>query len=125
MTMIKKNSKPQSENSDTDMPQFKENVQVNAKIDDYIQKNPKHWEYIQSMPTERMTRALVLHEVQKLDRTEKMRAGVLSKLEQNPEMKEHIQGLVKNVPEAQRESAMVSIAAKTMRAVKQSAGVKI
>ena len=116
--MIKKNAKPQSGEVDTDSPQFKENAQVNAKIDEYIRNNPKHWTYIQSMPPDRMARALVLHEVQKLDRREKMRAGVLAKLDQNPEMKEHIQGLVKNLPEDQRESAAVSIAARAMRAVK-------
>jgi hypothetical protein len=127
MTMIKRNSKPQPGESGTETQPFKENAQVNAKIDEYIKNNPKHWDYIQSMPPERMARALVLHEVQKLDRREKIRAGVMSKLDQNPEMKEHIQGLVKNLPEDQREGAMVSIAAQTMRAMKpkQAAGVKV
>jgi len=127
MTMIKRNSKPQSGESGTETQPFKENAQVNAKIDEYIKNNPKHWDYIQSMPPERMARALVLHEVQKLDRREKIRSGVLSKLDQNPEMKEHIQGLVKNLPEDQREGAMVSIAAQTMRAMKpkQAAGVTV
>jgi hypothetical protein len=127
MTMIKRNSKPQSAESGEETAAFKENSQVNARIDEYIKNNPKHWEYIQSMPPERMARALVLHEVQKLDRREKMQAGVLAKLDQNPEMKEHIQGLVKNLPEGQRQSAMVSIAARTLRELKpkQTAGVKV
>ena len=81
------------------------------------------------MPPERMARALVLNEVQKLDRREKMREGVLTKLDQNPEMKEHIQGLVKHLPEDQRENATVSIAARTMRVLKpketQAPGVKV
>lgn len=127
--MLKKNTKPQSGEADTAEPQFKENAQVNARIDEYIKNNPKHWDFIQSMPPERMARALVLNEVQKLDRREKMREGVLTKLDQNPEMKEHIQGLVKNLPEDQREDAMVSIATRTMRAVKpkeaQAPGVKV
>ena len=127
--MIKKSTKPQSSDADAASSQFKENPQVNARIDEYIKNNPKHWEYIQSMPPERMARALVLNEVQKLDRREKMREGVLARLDQNPEMKEHIQGLVKNLPESQKEDAMVSIATRTMRAVKpketQTSGVKI
>jgi hypothetical protein len=129
MTMIKKSPKPQSGEAETAEPQFKENAQVNARIDEFIKNNPKQWDYIQSMPPERMARALVLNEVQKLDRREKMREGVLTKLDQNPEMKEHIQSLVKNLPEDQREGAMVSIAARTMRAVKpketQAPGVKV
>jgi hypothetical protein len=43
---------------------------------------------------------------------------VLNKLEQNPEMKQHIEGLVKHLPEDQREGAMIAIAAQTMRALK-------
>ena len=127
--MIRKSTKPQSGEADTAEPQFKENPQVNARIDEFIKNNPKQWDFIQSMPPERMARALVLNEVQKLDRREKMREGVLTKLDQNPEMKEHIQGLVKHLPENQREDAMVSIAARTMRAVKpketQAPGVKV
>ena len=126
---IKKSNSPQPGDAGTAEPQFKENPQVNARIDEFIKNNPKQWDYIQSMPPERMARALVLNEVQKLDRREKMREGVLSKLDQNPEMKEHIQGLVKHLPEDQREDATVSIAARTMRVLKpkenQATGVKV
>jgi len=113
-------------------PQFKENPQVNAKIDDYIKANPKHWDYIQSMTPGRMARALVLNEVQKQDRQEKMRAGVIKKLDQNPEMKKAFETLVKDLPEDQRETVMASLAAKTMRQITprttppaQAAGVKV
>lgn len=113
-------------------PQFKENPQVNAKIDEYIKANPKHWEYIQSMTPDRMARALVLNEVQKLDRQEKMRAGVLKKLDQNPEMKKAFETVVKDLPEDQREKVMASLAMRAMRAVTprqtapaQTAGVKV
>ena len=126
---IKKSNSPQSGETGTAEPQFKENPQVNARIDEFIKNNPKQWDYIQSMPPERMARALVLNEVQKLDRREKMREGVLTKLDQNPEMKEHIQGLVKHLPEDQREDATVSIAARTMRVLKPketpAPGVKV
>lgn len=110
-------------------PQFKENPQVNARIDEYIKNNPKFWNYVQSMPPDRMARALVLVEIQKHDRTEKMRAGILRKLDENPEMKASIQNMVKNMPAEQREQAMISIARQSMRvtAPKQTAaaGVKV
>lgn len=109
--------------------QFRENPQVNAKIDDYIKNNPKHWAYIQSMPRERLERALVLQEVQKQDRTEKMRAGIMRKLDQDPELKQAYQNLVKNLPEDQREEAMINIAMRTHRDIAprqtQKAGVKV
>lgn len=119
---LKRNSQPPAEDAGESSPRFKENNEVNARIDEYIRSNPKRWEYIQSLPPERMARALVLNDIQKEDRREKMRQGVLTKLDQNPEMKEHIANLVKNLPEDQREGATVSIATRTMRAMKSAQG---
>ena len=133
--MIKGRTTPQNGGSgsfgDT-QPQFKENPQVNAKIDEYIKSNPKHWDYIQSMPPDRMARALVLSEVQKLDRQERIRAGVMKRLESNPEMKQAFETLVKNLPEDQREKVMATLAARTMRSISprqersaQQAGIRV
>ena len=81
------------------------------------------------MTPERMARALVLTEIQKEDRTQKMEKSILRKLDENPEMKQSIQNMVKNMPEEQREKAMISIVRQTMRATapKQTpaAGVKV
>lgn len=127
--MIKKSKEAANGARDNEGPQFRDNPEINAKIDEYIQQNPKHWSYIQSMPPERMARALVLNEVQRRDRTQNMRKGILRKLEQDPELKQAYQTLVKNLPEDQREQAMVNIAARTMRNIAprqvQKAGVKV
>ena len=96
---------------------FRENAEVNAKINAYIEKNPKEWAYIQGMPRERLERSLVLQAVQKLDRREKMRTSILKKLDENPEMKEAFRTLVKNLPAEQQEKAMVSLAMRTNRAI--------
>jgi len=84
------------------------------------------------MPPDRMARALVLTEVQKLERREKMHAGIMKKLDENPEMKQAYETLVKNLPEDQREKMMTTLAARTMRAITlpknqpaQQAGVKV
>lgn len=108
----------ESTSSVTNEPnKFRENVEVNAKIDAYIQKNPKEWSYIQSMPRERLERSLVLQSVQKEERKEKMRAGILKKLDENPELKEAYRTLVKNLPAEQQEKALVSLAMRTSRTV--------
>jgi hypothetical protein len=123
--MIKKsNSSPAGENA---TPQFRENSEVNAKIDAYIQNNPEHWKRIQAMPPERMARALVLNEVKNEERREKMNQGILSKLDQNPALKEKIEGMVEHLPEDQREKIKVSLASQMMRAEKpkQSSGIRI
>ena len=103
--------------NDNDAPKFRENAEVNAKIDAYIAKNPKEWSYIQGMPRERLERSLVLQAVQKQDRREKMRANILKKLDENPEMKEAYRTLVKNLPAEKQEQAMVSLAMRTNRTV--------
>ena len=109
---------------------FRENAEVNAKIDDYIAKKPKEWDYIQSMPRARLERSLVLQAVQKEERREKLRESVMKKLDDNPEMKEAYRTLVKNLPEAEQEKAMVSLALRTSRTVappapKQAQGAKV
>jgi hypothetical protein len=96
---------------------FRENAEVNAKIDTYIERNPKEWSYIQSMPRPRLERSLVLQAVQKQERREKLRESVMKKLDENPEMKEAYRTLVKNLPEEQQEKAMVSLAMRTSKTV--------
>jgi hypothetical protein len=120
---LKRTDKNTSDNSTAltaisgDPPQFRENREINAKIDAYIKANPKRWVYIQSMSPERMARTIILQDVQKQERTERMRAGVLRKLEENPELKKAYQTLVKNLPEDQQEKMMANLAIRTQRNV--------
>jgi hypothetical protein len=113
--MIK--GKPPTQPQEDNAPPFRENPEINAKIDAYITANPKRWVYIQSMSPERMARTIILQDVQKQERTERMRAGVLRKLEENPELKKAYQTLVKNLPEDQQEKMMANLAIRTQRNV--------
>jgi hypothetical protein len=94
---------------------LRDNPKVNAKIDDWIKNNPKHWAYIEAMPTDRMKRSLALHEVQKDERMEKLDKGLLRKVNENPETKQALETLVKHLPEGQREEAMLRLARQNMR----------
>jgi hypothetical protein len=113
--MIK--GKPPTQPQEDNAPQFRENPEINAKIDAYIKANPKRWDYIQSLSQERMARTIVLQDVQKQERTERIRAGVLRKLDENPELKNAYQTLVKNLPEEQQEKMMANLAMRTQRSV--------
>jgi hypothetical protein len=115
---------PPADNS----PKYRDNAEINAKIDAYIQANPKEWTYIQGLPRERLERMLVLQHVNKIERRERVRASVLNQLEQNPELKEAYRKLVKNLPAEQQERAMLSIAARTLRTItprQQSKGARV
>ena len=100
-----------------ELPKYRDNVEINAKIDSYIKANPKEWTYIQGLPRERLERMLVLQNVNKIERRARIRASVAKQLEANPELKEAYRKLVKNLPAEQQERAMMSIAARTLRTI--------
>ena len=99
---------------------YRINPEVEAKIDSYIKENPKHWSYLQSMPRDRLERTVVLNEVRQLERQQRMREGIMNRINANPELKQAYEVLVKNVPEEQREEVMSQIARQTQRAVSRS-----
>jgi hypothetical protein len=121
--MKAKSTAPPSASGDaapTDPPAFRNNPEVDAKIDTYIKDNPKYWAYVQAMPRDRLERTVVLNEVRELDRQQRIREGVLKKISQNPDMKRAYDLLVKDLPEDQREGVIAQIARQARRAVARS-----
>jgi hypothetical protein len=99
---------------------YRINPEVEAKIDAHIKENPKHWAYLQAMPRDRLERTVVLNEVRQLERQQRIRDGVMDRINANPELKQAYETLVKNVPEEQREEVMTQIARQTQRTVARS-----
>jgi hypothetical protein len=95
--------------------ELRTNPEVDAKIDAYIKENPKYWSYIQALPRERLERSLVLTEVQKLDRQQRIRDGLMKEINRNPEMKQAYETILKNVPESMRDLLMTQIASQAKR----------
>ena len=62
-------------------------------------------------------RIVVLQNVNKIERRERIRTAVLKKLDENTELKEAYRTLVKDLPAEQQEKAMASIATRTMRSI--------
>ena len=108
--------------SSADPTTYRSNPEVEAKIDAYIKENPKHWTYLQGMPRDRLERTVVLNEVRQLDRQQRMREGMMKRINENPKLKQAYETLVKDVPEEQREEVMSQIARQTQRAVSRSQG---
>lgn len=104
----------------TDTPTFRNNSEVDAKIDTYNKDNPKYSAYVQAMPRERLERTVVLNEVRELDRQQRIREGVLKQINQNPELKRAYDVLVKDLPEEQKEGVMTQLARQAKRAVARS-----
>jgi ATPase subunit of ABC transporter with duplicated ATPase domains len=90
--------------------QYRENPRTNEKIDAWIKSNPDQFKFFDEMPHDRAVRKLVLNEVQKYERLQKMNAGIMQKLDGDPEARQAYDTLLKRVPEADRERATASIA---------------
>ena len=101
----------------SDEREFKENPEINAKIDARIKSHPKEWDYIQAMSPERRARALVLQAVQKHERQERIKEAISEKLDKNPEMKKSLQAMVKDLPVEQQGDAVIELARKTQRII--------
>jgi len=98
-------------------PTYRVNPDVEAKIDAYIKDNPKHWAYIQGMPRDRLERTVALNEVRQIERQQRMREGLMQRINANPKLKEAYETLVKDVPEDQREEVMAQMARQKQRTV--------
>jgi hypothetical protein len=85
------------------------NPEAEAKINDWIQNNPRNWEYIQAMPRDRLERTVVLNEVRQVERRQYVDTGVLQNIKNNPELKAAYDVLLKDVPEDKRDEAIVSM----------------
>ena len=101
---------------------YRINPEVEAKIDDHIKQNPKYWNFIQTMPRERLERTAVLNEVRELDRQQRIREGVLKQIGRNPELKRAYDLLVKDLPEDQKEGVIAQIGRTARRAVARVQG---
>jgi hypothetical protein len=104
----------------SEQPTYRQNPDVDAKIDAYVRENPKYWAYIQGMPRERLERTLVLNEVRELDRQQRMKEGILKQINQNPALKQAYETLVKDLPEEQRETMIAQLARQAKRALARS-----
>jgi len=77
------------------------------------------------MPRDRLERALVLTDVQKLDRQQRLQNGVMNQINRTPELKQAYETLVQNVPEDQREEVMAQIASEARRAIGRARSISI
>jgi hypothetical protein len=90
--------------------ELRENPRVNAQIDDYIKQNSKRWDFIKSMPRERLERALVWEKVRFGERQQKLNSGLFRRMEANPALKKAYDALMAQLPEAERQQAGTRIA---------------
>jgi len=106
--------------ADTEPREYRSNPEVDTKIDAYIKENPKYWAYIQAMPRERLERSLVLNEVQKIDRQQRIRDGIMKDIGRNPKLKAAYDTIIESVPENLRDTVMAQVASQARRVINRT-----
>ena len=100
--------------------EYRSDPEIDAKIDSYIKENPKYWAYVQALPRERLERSIVLTEVQKLDRQQRIRDGIMKEIGRNPDLKQAYETLLKGVPENLRDTVMAQVASQAKRVINRT-----
>ena len=91
--------KPKPKSAASAPIEYRENPRTNEKIDAWIKANPDSFKFLNELPHERAVRKLVLNEVQKYERMQKMNNGIMDKIDKDPEAKQALDTLLKRLPE--------------------------
>ena len=72
------------------------------------------------MPRERLERSLVLNEVQKIDRQQRIRDGIMKDIGRNPKLKAAYDTIIESVPENLRDTVMAQVASQARRVINRT-----
>ena len=93
-------------------PTLRRNPEIDAKLDKFIQENPKLLEYYSALSKDELIRKQMLGKMQRSEYTNGRNEEIKAWVEEHPEIKSKIAERIRNVPEANRERAFIN-AAKT------------
>ena len=93
-------------------PTLRRNPEIDAKLDKFIQENPKLLEYYSALSKEDLVRKQMLGKMQRSEYTNGRNEEIKAWVQEHPEIKSKIEERIRNVPEANRERAFIN-AAKT------------
>ena len=93
-------------------PTLRKNPEIDAKLDKFIQENPKLLEYYSALSKDDLIRKQMLGKMQRSEYTNGRNEEIKAWVQEHPEIKSKIEERIRNVPEANRERAFIN-AAKT------------
>jgi succinylglutamate desuccinylase len=93
-------------------PALRRNPEIDAKLDRFIEENPRLREYYQALSKDDLIRKLMLTKMQRSEYTNGRNHEIRAWVDEHPEIKAKIEERIRNVPEANRERAFLN-AAKT------------
>ena len=93
-------------------PTLRRNPEIDAKLDKFIQENPKLNDYYQGLSKDDLVRKQMLGKMQRAEYSNNRNQELRSWVNEHPEVKTKIEERLRNVPAANRERAFIN-AAKT------------
>jgi hypothetical protein len=92
---------------------LRRNPEIDAKLDRFIQANPKMFEYYQGLSKDELIRKQMLGKMQRSEFSERRNQEIAQWVEEHPDIKAKVEERIKNVPAEKRERAYIN-AAKTV-----------
>lgn len=93
-----------------DAATYRENQEVNARIDRYLSEHQRDADYYRNMPPERLLRSVILLLAEREDNKLRMQQNLIRRLDRHPEIKEATMKAVESLPEDQKQKIMANVA---------------
>ena len=92
---------------------LRRNPEIDAKLDQFIQANPRLREYYNGLSKDELVRKLMLAKMQRSEFSQRRNQEIAQWVEEHPEIKAKVEERIRNVPAERRERAFIT-AAKSM-----------
>lgn len=86
---------------------FRSNPETETKIDNWIQANPKDWEYIKSLPIDRLRRVVVLNDIRKSEAIDRAGQEILKAVNDDPKRRQSYDILTEGMSEERRNEFII------------------
>jgi hypothetical protein len=101
-------------------PTYRINPETEAKIDDWIKNNEKGWNYIKTMPRDRLERTVVLNDVRRLEARTRIDGEIMTTINNDPTRKQAYEMLTQDMSQEQRDEFILKMEREKRRTTQQS-----
>ncbi|HTQ30412.1 MAG TPA: hypothetical protein VMI53_04320 [Opitutaceae bacterium] len=106
MSLKQKNAEEKAQQEST----IRKNPEIDAKLDQFIQANPKLREYYNGLSKDVLIRKLMLGKMQRSEFSQRRNQEIAQWVEEHPEIKAKVEERIRNVPADRRERAFLTAA---------------